>query len=248
MNICIDAGHCKLTPGKRSFDNSFYEYEFNYDVANRIKNYLEKYNLEVWIQQIEDPDPVKELNARIAAINRLKPDFVVSIHANAFGTAWNTANGWEIFCYKPEDEKSQGTKLAKAIQKNSINILRLKDRGIKNAKGVAGIVTKTLVPAVLIEHGFYTNKEELKKLSSSQFREKCAEADVKGILDYLGLKWINEEEKIKEHWAEKHLDSLVNKGLIKNPEMHRVTLDETMTKGQLFALIDRITSIDGGRE
>lgn len=246
MNICIDAGHCKLTPGKRSFDNSFYEYEFNYDVANRIKKFLQKYDLEIWVQQIEDENPTRELNERIRLINNKKPDLVVSIHANAYGNTWNSANGWEIFCYNPKDSTAQGTKLAKSIHNYSISMLGLRDRGIKNANGIAGIVTKTIVPAVLIEHGFYTNKDEVKKLADSDFREICAKADAKGIIEYLGIPW--EEEPVKKHWAEKHLDSLVEKGLIKNPEVHRNNLDSTMTKGEIFAVLDRLTSFSGGED
>lgn len=45
----------------------------------------------------------------------------------------------------------------------------------------------------------------------------------------------------KKHWAEKHLDSLVKKGLIKSPEVHREDLDGIITRGQIFALLDRIT-------
>ena len=40
VKICIDAGHGSNTAGKRSPDGSLREYEFNRDVANRIKNIL----------------------------------------------------------------------------------------------------------------------------------------------------------------------------------------------------------------
>lgn len=239
--VCIDAGHCKLTTGKRAFDGSFLEYEFNLDVANRIKKHLDRHKVESYVQYVENSDPEVELNARISAINKEKPILVVSIHANAFGTDWDNANGWEIFCNTPSNINAKGTLLAKAIQRNS-KVLGLKDRGIKDAHGVAGIVIKTTPPAVLIEHGFYTNQKELEKLKTDNFREQCAEADAKGILEYLGIKWKEETMPDKKtHWAEKHLDSLVEKGLINSPEVHRNTLDEPISKGQIFALMDRIT-------
>jgi hypothetical protein len=50
------------------------------------------------------------------------------------------------------------------------------------------------MPAVLIEHGFYTNKEECAKLKDPAFREKCAIADAKGILVYLGIAWKDEKD------------------------------------------------------
>ena len=48
------------------------------------------------------------------------------------------------------------------------------------------------MPAVLIEHGFYTNKAECDKLKSAEFRKKCAIADAKGILNHLGIAWVDE--------------------------------------------------------
>ena len=241
MKVCIDAGHCKLTPGKRAFDGSFFEYEFNLDVANRIKKYLDRHGVDSYAQYIENANPTTELNARIVAINKDKPDLVISIHANASGATWNSGNGWEVYCSTPSNATAKGTILAKAIQKYSKD-LGLKDRGVKDAHGVAGIVVKTTPPAVLVEHGFYTNQTELAKLKTDSFREQCAICDAKGILEYLGIAWKEETmaEK-KPHWAEKNLDSLVKKGLINSPEAHRNTLDAPITKGQVFALLDRIT-------
>lgn len=43
----------------------------------------------------------------------------------------------------------------------------------------------------------------------------------------------------KEHWAMKHLRSLVSKGLIKSPDAHS-DLDKPITKGELFAMLDRM--------
>ena len=51
-----------------------------------------------------------------------------------------------------------------------------------------------------------------------------------------GVRTMNEE-----HWGKKYLDSLVEKGLILNPELHKDTLEESLTKAEIFALIDRLT-------
>lgn len=241
--VLIDFGHCSQTPGKRSFDGTFREYEFNQDVGTRIVNHLKRHGINAIGQQINNANPTVELNTRIKEINRLKPDLVVSIHANAAGTTWNSANGWEIFCYQPNLSNSQSYKLAKCIHEISIPSLGLRDRGIKDANGIAGIVMNTSAIAVLIEHGFYTNQAECGLLKTAAFREKCAVADAKGILAYLNIAWKEENtmEEKKPHWAEKNLDNLVKKGLINSPEAHINTLDEPLTKGQVFALLDRIT-------
>lgn len=241
FKVCIDSGHCKATPGKRAFDSSFFEYEFNFDVSKRIEAILKNHDVDVYVQYVENKNPKIELATRIQNINREKPDLVISIHSNAFGNTWNNANGWEIYAYAPQKADDKSTMLASCIQKHSIPFLGLKDRGIKPAEKVSGIVMNTTPVAVLVEHGFYTNEEELKKLKNSDFRQKCAIADSKGILEFLGIEWKGELSMgNKEHWAKKHLDSLAKKGLIKNPEVHN-NLDEKISKGELFALLDRIT-------
>ena len=186
--VLIDSGHSPLTAGKRAFDNSFFEYEFNYDVSNRIKKHLARHGVDSEVLQVRNTSSTNELNTRVDFINKSGADIVVSVHANAFGSNWNDANGWEIFCYKMQGES---LKLAQAIQKNSIPYLGLRDRGIKDGSAFA-VVGKTNPPAVLIEHGFYTNKEEVAKLKSDEFREMCAIADTKGILEYFGIAWIEE--------------------------------------------------------
>ena len=45
---------------------------------------------------------------------------------------------------------------------------------------------------------------------------------------------------MEEHWARRYLDNLVKKGLIMSPEAHQ-NLDATITKGELFAILDRLT-------
>ncbi len=42
---------------------------------------------------------------------------------------------------------------------------------------------------MLIEHGFHTNKAEVELLKKDAYRALLAEADAKGILDYLGISW-----------------------------------------------------------
>lgn len=168
-----------------------FEWEFNRDVTNRIKKILDKYpKIKVILTAPNNTDTSLSERVRIAKDNHA--DIFVSIHANAYGTTWNTAHGWEIYVYK---KYGKSLLLAENIEKNSIPYLGLKDRGIKIGSGLYVInqTHKYEIPSVLIEHGFYTNKSELGLLKSDDFREKCAIADAKGILQYLGIKWGEEE-------------------------------------------------------
>lgn len=190
MSVCIDAGHSKNTAGKRSFDGTLREYEFNRAVAKRLKYHLERHGVKtIYSCDLDTPEDVS-LTTRCKTANREKVDLFVSIHANAYGTDWNSANGWEIY---HAENSTKGKALAEAIHKESVPFLGLRDRGIKTND--FAVLIKTTMPAVLIEHGFYTNAEECAKLKDTEFREKCAIADAKGILNYLGIVWVEETPK-----------------------------------------------------
>lgn len=189
--VCLDAGHGKDTAGKRSPDGTLLEYEFNRDVANRIEEILARHDVDVLTCYGDNDTP---LNERCAMANLFKADYFVSIHANAHDTSvqdeegtmhltFNSASGWEIYVISKGGKAEQ---LAKKIHKHSQE-LGLKDRGIK--VGNFQVLRDTDMPAVLIEHGFYTNQEECEKLKSDSFRQRCAEADAKGILEQLGIEY-----------------------------------------------------------
>lgn len=180
MKICLDAGHGISTAGKRSPDGSLLEYEFNRDVTLRLKKILEEHGVEVILTAYDDVDV--PLDSRCKYANANDADYFVSVHANAYGDGWNDANGWEIYVVA---KGGKAEKLAECIRKYSIKDLGLKDRGVK--VGNFQVLRDTDMPAVLIEHGFYTNKEECEKLKSDKFRQKCAECDAKGIFEYLGI-------------------------------------------------------------
>lgn len=191
VKICIDPGHGANTAGKRSPDGSLREYEFNRDVARRLKDILVRHGVEVILTCGDDYDIPLQQRCDIA--NQQKADYFVSIHANAYGTDWNDARGWEVFVVA---KGGRAEELAEAIHEYSIAELGLKDRGVKTANFY--VLRKTNMPAILIEHGFYTNKAECELLKDSNFRQKCAVADAKGILDFLDINYEEDETDMKK--------------------------------------------------
>lgn len=179
--VCIDPGHGQTTGGKRSPDGSLREYEFNRDVAYRLKALLEAQGVTciMTVSKNDTTDP--SLATRVAIANNAgNVDLFVSIHANAFGSDWNSANGWEVYSYKTGGIAEQAAKAVEAATKNSS--AGLKNRGCKTANFY--VIKNTTMPAILIEHGFYTNQEECAKLKSSSFRDILAQADATGIMNF----------------------------------------------------------------
>ena len=231
MKVCIDAGHSKATLGKRSFDGTLLEYEFNRSVARKLKAILERHGVDCIYSCDLNIETDVSLSTRANTANLAKADLFISIHANAYGTEWNDVTGWEIYVCK---KGGKAEMLANAIHDASIPYLGLKDRGVKEANFT--VLTKTDMPAVLVEHGFYTNKLERALLATDSFREKCAIADARGILSYLGIKW-NDTMPLEKasSWAEESWSKAVQKGVFDgtNPQ-------GTVTREMLSVILDRL--------
>jgi N-acetylmuramoyl-L-alanine amidase len=182
MKITLDAGHGYKTIGKQTPDG-MKEYEFNRAVAQYMKENFEQYE-GVTVYFAHDDSRDVPLAERTNQANKLGVDLYFSIHANAFGSGWNDANGIETFAWVHNNAES--LKLANAVQANLVKATGLKNRGVKTAD--YHVLRETNMPAILVEHAFMTNTAEAEKLKSEDFRKICAESNVQAIANVYGLK------------------------------------------------------------
>ena len=189
--VMLDPGHGIETAGKRSPDGTYLEHEFNLDMAQRLKAQLERHGVSVILTRNTEHDV--SLADRVAISNAANPDLFVSLHSNASGdgTAWTSPDGYGIYTSAAE-ETAERNKAAKAI------LARAREAGVSLwGEGLHHdislyVLKNTVAPAVLIEHGFHTNRVETEKLKSAAYRDLLAAVDAKGILDYLGMDWVEE--------------------------------------------------------
>ena len=194
--VVLDPGHGAETAGKRSPDGKYLEHEFNLDMAQRLKAQLERHGVSVILTRTTTHDT--DLADRVSVANAVGPDLFVSLHSNASGdgTSWTSPNGYGIYTRSAGDTAGRN-KAAKAI------LARAKAAGIPLWGGGLHhdrlyILVNTVAPAVLIEHGFHTNRAEVEELKTNAYREKLAVVDAKGILDYLGIAWVDDPDTAKE--------------------------------------------------
>jgi N-acetylmuramoyl-L-alanine amidase len=188
--VAIDPGHGKSTGGKRSPDSSLMEWEFNRDVAYRLKSLLEAQGYTVIMTVAKDDTTDPSLASRVAVANNAgNVDLFVSIHGNAngSGSSWNSAHGWEIWIHKAGGASEKAASYIEAATKASIT--EFTDRGIKKTDFAAGniglyVSRNTEMPSVLIEHGFYTNQTECQLMKTDSFRQRLAQADATGIINF----------------------------------------------------------------
>lgn len=170
MKIIIDAGHGPNTAGKRSPDGRLREFHFNSAVADEVKKRLLLDGHTVIFSH--HPEADVPLHERTQLANRLKADLFISIHANAAGSGFTGASGIETFIYSQPHADSK--RLAEMVQLALCLSVKRRDRGVKKAD--FAVLRDTHMPAVLIECGFMTNREELALLQSAGYRRRCAAA------------------------------------------------------------------------
>ncbi len=79
--------------------------------------------------------------------------------------------------------KSLANEIHRAIARKVQKSFSLSDRGVK--PGLFYVLALTKRPAVLLEVGFMSNKEELQKMLSSKFQDIYARAVVSGVKKYI---------------------------------------------------------------
>lgn len=174
------------------------ENEFNRSVVRKIDFMLEQYNvIDTYFTVTEKRDidkDTKTLDERVRRANdiynRYKHKYdkiiLISVHANALTGEWGTQNGTSTHYY-PTNEVDKV--FAEIINKNLIAKIGLKNRG--NIGSDFQILREPLMTACLCECAFMDNLTEAKLLLTDDFRQKCAEGIVDGLLEYFNIEKIN---------------------------------------------------------
>ena len=193
--VWLDAGHSKATPGKRNTvaNPDFFEYEFNNDIAIKLKKRLEAHGITVYLTNSTPNGADISLTNRANVANNKwkslgKPEnaIFISLHGNASTGAWAQARGVEVYHAGNASQKSKD--LALLLTNQIYNDIKAIDNGFKNRGRKSAnftVIYKANMKAVLIEHGFYDNKADLALMQNH--RDAFVEADCKAICKYFGI-------------------------------------------------------------
>lgn len=194
--VCMDSGHGKDVAGKRSPDSSLLEWEWAREMKYRIISELENQRIcKCFDVNPEDTEPgltVRATRANNAWKDNNKKGIFVSMHINAAGSngQWANAKYWSIWTSKG---KTEADNLAIYIW-NSVNEIMVplgrvmgKDMsdGDPDYESNFTVLTKTSMPAVLIENFFMDNRENVVFLMSEEGKELIVKGIVNGIRAYL---------------------------------------------------------------
>lgn len=188
---CLDPGHGKKTPGKRSpvlaDGERFFEYEFNRDILKRITQKLDMLGVRYFVT-VPETEVGNFLTQRVARANRLSsalPKIFVSIHSNA-GPArsindWtaDSVRGIETWHYH---RSNNGRKLAAVFQRHLVEQTGFRNRHLRSkVTGQFYVLRATKMPAILTENGFFNNRFEVLELLKEEVKEQIANAHVLAI-------------------------------------------------------------------
>jgi N-acetylmuramoyl-L-alanine amidase len=199
--VVLDAGHGGVEKGAAS--NYGLEKNFTLAVARELKPLLEAKGLRVVMTRTGDELVPLPERARIA--NSTRDCIFVSIHFNATNSN-ASASGFEIFSLTPRGAPSTqdnrlmahfanpqkgspvdaaSLALSTAVYHSMLAHMPEFDRGVKRAR--FAVLRLTQVPAILIEGGFLTERQESRNIANSEWRAKLAQSIAVGIENYRGL-------------------------------------------------------------
>ena len=185
--VVIDAGHGGIDGGSIGAQSGVTEASLNLAYAKCLKSMLTDYGFGVVMTRTTDAglySPLAtnkkkdDMQKRKEIIEKANPDIVVSIHMNSFPL--QSAIGAQVFYKKDNNE---GKILADCMQ-GQLN------KSVKNAKKTSKVgdyymVNCTNLPAVLVECGYLSNKEEETLLQNKDYQNKFCYCLCCGIIDFL---------------------------------------------------------------
>jgi len=192
MKICIDAGHNCSGFDTGAVGNGLREQDVTFEISSKLKALLKKAGADVVMTREAVTDSVGKnakdsINERVKIANTCLCDYFISIHCNAGG-----GTGTETLIL---GAGGKAEKLAKAVQKEITQKLKLADRGVKIRKDL-GVLKYTNMPAVLVETAFIDNKSDADILKNKT--DEIAEAVCDAILSALGRQLSNNKNNFSE--------------------------------------------------
>ncbi len=194
--IVLDPGHGGIDVGTKSVLGNSFEKTYALDWAMRLKPLLEARGWKVVLTRTTDR--TVELTERVLIAEQQQADLFISLHLNAAAAG---AAGLETYCLTPAGMTStltrnyadptnivlpgnsqdfQSLHLAMRVHRSLLQNIGMADRGVQRARFMAVLKTQQR-PAILIEGGYLSDRNEAKNIASPDYRQKLALAVAKAL-------------------------------------------------------------------
>ena len=225
--LIIDSGHGGEDPGGGS--NQYWKEK---DLALKISLYQYKRfkDLGINVALTRDKDIALKPSERTNIVKRSNAKYCISNHINA-GGGEGAETIYSIY---------SNPTLANIILDTLVDAGQIKRRAF--TRTLPGDLQKDYyfmhrdtgkTETVIVEYGFADNVNDTKRLLENW--KQYAESVVKAFCLHIG--YIYTPVQKNEHWAELYYNSLIKKGI----KINEKRFDDTITRGEMFVLLDRIT-------
>lgn len=190
--VVIDAGHGGVDGGTSAADGTL-EKDINLRIAHKLNNVLQSFGVETVMTRTEDisihdadaktirQKKGSDIKNRLDIINNTDNAIYVSIHQNHYSDS--IYSGTQVFYSK---NKPDSEILANRIRNAVVSSLQKDNtREIKPSGKEIYLLNNAQVPAVMVECGFMSNKEEAKLLINENYQQKLAFIIAIGICDFI---------------------------------------------------------------
>ena len=245
--ILLIAGHGEGDPGAPG--NGYKEADLTREIVSLVKPELEKY------ATVDIADMTKNWYEHRYELDATPYDYVLEHHFNAIKketVSDGESMGTEIYVTNAEKGISVEEKIVEKI-----SALGLKNRGVKKKDySLIKRIKNQGVSSALLEVSFIDDVDDMKIYNER--KKEIAAAIAEGIAEGFGLKkkevTVKEETKdekencltdIKGHWAEKHIQKLVDYGVVNGYPDGTFKPDNTITRAEAAAMIANALTVCG---
>ncbi len=165
--IVIDIGHGGEDPG--CTNGPYSEKEIVLEIGKKIKALNQKSNIKIIL--LREDDQFLSSEDRVAKINDLHADLVISLHINVSKSSKN--NGFEIVISEKNIRFDESLEFAMQLEPN-LSSLPIGYRGISRSNS-EDVLKSSNCPAVLVEMGFISNEKDKKYIVQKAGQTEVAE-------------------------------------------------------------------------
>jgi len=183
QRIVIDPGHGGGDPGVKVPDGvlRWTEADISYDLAARLEGRLAAAGMRVHLTRGPAPTGPMSESDRAALANELGADLLISLHLD--GHANPAASGVATYHYGQYGDggitSTLGERLAALVQREIV--VRTAMRDCRTHAKTWDLLRLTRMPAVRVEVGYLTSREDRNRLIDPLFRDRVVEAIVAAV-------------------------------------------------------------------
>lgn len=186
ITLVVDAGHGGTDPGNLRSDTGLkQEKDLNLAMTLKFGEYIEMYlGHEVEIIYTRKTDTFIELDDRIKIANDINANYFISIHCNS--STKPEVFGTETHIHNLNTKKS--SELANMVESQFKNKAGRNSRGVKlktDRRFNLQVLKDSKMPAILVETGFMTNKEEEIYLNSEKGQDLIVSAIFRSFRNFI---------------------------------------------------------------